>query len=188
MITDHKPLLGLFNPKKPIPEMASGRIQRWSLMLQAYSFELYHRSGKSLGTADALSRLPLPSMPESVPVCAEWVHLVEVLDSTPVTSQEISKWTSKDPVLSKVLVYLDYGWPTTINDKDLKPFLQRKDELSTQYGCVLWGSRVVVPVRCREALFEEIHRKHLGSTKMKQLARSYFWWPGLDKAIENLSS
>ena len=188
LITDHKPLLGLFNPKKPIPEMASGRIQRWSLMLQAYSFDLYHRSGKSLGAADALSRLPLPSMPESVPVCAEWVHLVDVLDSAPVTSQEISKWTSKDPVLSQVLVYLDYGWPTTTDDEDLKPFMQRKDELSTQHGCVLWGSRVVVPVRCREALLEELHREHLGSTKMKQLARSYFWWPGLDKAIENLSS
>ena len=71
LITDHKPLLGLFNPNKPIPEMASGRIQRWSLMLQAYSFELFHRSGKSLGTADALSRLPLASAPDSVPVCAE---------------------------------------------------------------------------------------------------------------------
>ena len=28
LITDHKPLLRLFHPDKPIPEMASGRIQR----------------------------------------------------------------------------------------------------------------------------------------------------------------
>ena len=121
LITDHKPLLGLFSPKKPIPEIASGCIQHWALMLQAYSFELYHRSGKSLGTADTLSRLPLDSMPECVPVCVEWVHLVDLLDSTPVTSKDIRKWTATDPLLSKVLLYLDYGWLTSV-DGDLKPF------------------------------------------------------------------
>ena len=111
--------------------MASGNIQRWALMSQAYSFELYHRSGKSLGTADTLSRLPLDSMPDCVPVCAEWVHPVDMLDSTPVTSRDIHKWTAIDPLLSKVLLYLDYGWPTSA-DGDLKPFSQRKDELTIE--------------------------------------------------------
>ena len=73
LITDHKPLLGLFSPKKTIPKMVSGRIQRWALMLQAYSFELYHRSCKYLGTADTVSRLPLDSMPDSVVVSVEFV-------------------------------------------------------------------------------------------------------------------
>ena len=128
LITDHKPLLCLFSPKKSIPEMASGRIQCWALMLQAYSFELYHRSGKSLGTADTLSRLPLDSMPDCVPVCAEWVHLVDLLDSTPVTSRDIHMWTGRtatDPLLSKVSLYLDYGWPMSV-DGDLKLFSQKK--------------------------------------------------------------
>ena len=131
LITDHKPLLGLFNPNKPIPEMASGRIQRWSLMLQAYSFELFHRSGKSLGTADALSHLPLASGPDSVPVCAEWVQLVNALDSTPVTANDISKWTARDPLFAKVILFLDCGWLESIED-DLKPFFHRKEELSIQ--------------------------------------------------------
>ena len=187
LITDHKPLLGLFSPKKPIPEMSSGRIQRWSLMLQAYNFELFHRSGVNLGTADALSRLPLDSMSECVPVCAEWVHLVEMLDSTPVTAREISKWTATDPLLSKVVTYLDCGWPMSV-DGDLKPFFHRKDELSIEKGCVLWGSRVIIPKEGRESLLNELHREHMGSTKMKQLSRSYFWWPGLDNDIEKLSA
>ena len=61
VITDHKPLLGIFSPSKNIPPMASGRIQRWSLLLQNYNFTLRHRSGALLRTADALSRLPLPN-------------------------------------------------------------------------------------------------------------------------------
>ena len=59
LVTDHKPLLGLFNANKSIPTMASGRIQRWALILQAYNFDLVHCSGKLLGSADALSRLTL---------------------------------------------------------------------------------------------------------------------------------
>ena len=82
-------------------------------------------------------------MPECVPVCAEWVHLVDLLDSTPVTSRDIWKWTATEPLLSKVLLYLDYGWPTSV-DGNLKPFSQRKDELSIEKGCVLCGSRVII--------------------------------------------
>ena len=35
IITDHRPLLGLFGPDRPIPQLASAGIQRWSLALSA---------------------------------------------------------------------------------------------------------------------------------------------------------
>ena len=79
LVTDHKPLLGMFSAKKPISSSASGRIQRLSLMLQVYSFDLIHRSGVILRTADALSRLPLSSPNESLPMPGEWTNLVNFL-------------------------------------------------------------------------------------------------------------
>ena len=44
LITDHKPLTTLFSEKKAISPQASGRIQRWSLTLSAYEYEIQYRS------------------------------------------------------------------------------------------------------------------------------------------------
>ena len=185
LVTDHKPLLGLFNNDKPISVMSSGRIQRWSLMLQGYTFTLVHKSGKTLGTADALSRLPIPSDIESTPVTAEWVNLVEFMDNTPVNATKIAKSTTKDKLLTKVHDYCMNGWPDKVDD-ELKPYSCRKAELSLQNGCILWGNRVIIPIDCRSKLIDELHSQHVGSTRMKQLARSYLWWPKLDSELEDV--
>ena len=58
LITDHKPLLSLFNEHKAIPSHASARIQRWALTLAAYEYTLVLRKTDAHANADALSRLP----------------------------------------------------------------------------------------------------------------------------------
>ena len=184
--SDHQPLSHLFSEVKGISVLASARIQRWMLTLAAYQYNIKYKSGttKTLNNADALSRLPLPVSMSDVGSLAELVHLISHLSTTPINASNIKHWTSKDPLLSQVLRYIQIGWPDRTLGDDFKPFISRNSKLSSLVGCNLWGSRVVIPPQDREVALQELHKTHPGCGKMKSLARNKIWWPGKDAAIE----
>ena len=183
---DHQPLVGIFNPGKAVPHVVSPRMQRWMLLLGAMEYTIEYRSGQKNQNADALSRLPLPTQKQSGD--GDVVYMMDTLDSAPVTAEEIRKWTDADPVLAQVRGHVWKGWPESIHSLQnpmLQPYYQKKDGLSINDGCVMWGDRVVVPPQGRERVMDELHATHPGITKMKGLARSYVYWPGMEAELEN---
>lgn len=62
----------------------------------------------------------------------------------------------------------------------------RKNELSIQNGCVLWGARVVLPQPGRDSVLRQLHQCHPGVSRMKALARSYVFWPKQYKEVEDV--
>jgi len=183
MITDHKPLLGLLRGDKALPAQASARIKRWSLFLSNYEYQLCFRDTKSHANADALSRLPLPDQSFKSSPPPELVLLSQQLENFPVSADQIRTWTRRDVRLSKVLQYVQYGWPKQV-EPDLAVFSSKRLELSAYDGCLLWGNRVVVPCQGHEAILQELHSGHPGICRMRSLARMYVWWPGIDSVIE----
>ena len=185
LLTDHKPLLAILGSKSGIPSLAAARLQRWAVILSAYSYQLVFKPTQSHGNADGLSRLPLPEIDSTSPV-PSCFNICQI-QALPVTSDAVQTATRRDPLLSKVLYYTKHGWPTRVSDA-FKPFQSRRLELTVEGGCLLWGMRVIVPRSLQEPVLRELHRSHPGVSRMKSLARSFVWWPGLDKAVENMAS
>ena len=184
--SDHRPLMFLFGETNRIPQMASSRIQRWALTLSAYKYNIRYKAGKHLSHADALSRLPHAVTSSNDGIPEDVALVISHLSSTSVSAAHIKEWTMKDPILSCVCRFIESGWPETTLDNKYQPYASRKAELSVLDGCILRGSRVIVPPPGRQLVLDELHETHPGISKMKLLARSYIWWPGMDAQIEKL--
>ena len=71
LLTDNQPLTTLLNECRATSPQASARIKRWSLLLGNYEYTIRFRKTQAHGNADALSWLPLPTVPAEVPMPAE---------------------------------------------------------------------------------------------------------------------
>ena len=84
-----------------------------------------------------LSRLPLPQTPSEIPIPGETLLVIDMLQSVPVSAQQIWKWTDQDPVLSAVRSFVLKGWPSKVTDRltvssafQLRPMFWRQNQLA----------------------------------------------------------
>lgn len=189
LVTDNRPLTHILCPNKSLSTVAASRIQRWAVFLGSFNYSIEHRSAANHENVDGLSRLPAQRAPAERMLEAD-MFTVKQINTLPVTSDAISRETKKDPLLSRVLMNTMNGWtekePNEDNPDDIamKPFFNRRPELSLYNGVIMWGTRVVIPRKFQAQILDEIHAGHTGIVKMKSIARNYVYWPNIDKDIE----
>ena len=110
LVTDHKPLLSILNAKAVIPSVAAVRMQRWSIFLSAYSYNIQYKGTKMHANADSLSCLPVQGE-EDQDTAATRMFKISFIDKLSVTAADIATETCKDRVLSQVYQFVLEGWP-----------------------------------------------------------------------------
>uniref|UniRef100_A0AAV2LVS7 ribonuclease H n=2 Tax=Knipowitschia caucasica TaxID=637954 RepID=A0AAV2LVS7_KNICA len=147
LVTDHQPLVSIFNPHKAIPMTAAARMQRWALFLGGHRYKIEFKSTLNHANADGLSRLPLDTATgtkgdkESVAM-----FTLMQIESLPVTAEMIERETRKDATLSQVYKATQTGWAAS-ERSFLAPYFQRRDELAIDSGCLMWGMRIIIPTK-----------------------------------------
>ena len=192
LVTDHKPLIAMFGPHKGIPSLAVNRLARWALFLSQFEYDIEYRKTKDHTNADALSQLPSGGNVKFDKGDSEQdvdiVCTIKILSRqvTASDSQTLRKETAKDPVLSQVVRFVREDWPIRAADDAIEDFRKLSSSLTTSYGCIVYGARVVIPESLRKKILLLLHEGHFGIERMKQLARTVVYWPNVDSDISKM--
>lgn len=191
LVSDNKPLLAIFNPKKGIPQYSANRLRRWAVILSNYQYKVeYVKSDRN--AADFLSRLPINDK-ENVREESIDIDYIKYFSESPdflVDFKMVQKAILNDKFLKQIRSFVQSGyWPNKLKHTlEFQPYFKIRNEITVENDILLWNNRVIIPEVLRPRLLQQLHSSHLGIVKMKSLARNHFYWPGLNKDVENLAN
>lgn len=141
--------------------MAAARMQRWALLLSAHNYTIEYKRAEHHANADGLSRLPL-HVEHSEKTDAVELFYVEQMEKLPVSATDIRRETVSNSTLSTFIEIVIKGTQAVnlTSNNELSPFISKRTELSVQHGCLMRGMRVVVPLKLRKRVLEELHTVH----------------------------
>ncbi|XGW17401.1 hypothetical protein V3C99_002198 [Haemonchus contortus] len=192
LLTDHKPLLAIFGSKKGVPAYSANRLQRWRLTLLAYNFDIEYRNTNNFGQAEALSRLiATQSPPEEDVIIAKIARDInaifhENVNRLPVTAKDVARATAEDDTLRQVLDHIAHNNRPKKPSSTIASYAHLRNDLSNKQGCLLFGSRIIIPRSLQPQTLKMLHEGHPGINRMKSLARSYVFWTRINEDLEKL--
>ncbi|XP_055903972.1 uncharacterized protein K02A2.6-like [Eupeodes corollae] len=152
---------------------------RYASFLQGFNYKIQHKKAEEHLHVDCLSRnLSTDSFQKFKFLLDDEIkdlqdQIINQISTVSLTATSIAKETEKDSKLSKL-------------KQDLLKGQIENPDYSLQDGVIFKGNRVVIPNTLQDEVLKELLRTHIGIVKMKQLARKYCYWNGIDSSIEKL--
>lgn len=172
VITDHHALCWLSSLKDP-----TGRLGRWALRLQEYSYTIVYKSGRLHQDADCLSRYPVDN--PDLAVSRNPSSVLAITDLLRLGDEQ-----RRDPSLSAIMNRLNSG----SHDPSLRLFKLRNGVLY-RYNIRPEGPELlpVLPERLRSDVLQQLHdvptAGHLGVSRTYDRVRRRYFWPGLYRSV-----
>nr|XP_022908340.1 uncharacterized protein K02A2.6-like [Onthophagus taurus] len=180
LITDNQPLARIFHEGKDLPPTSAILLLHCANYISGFNYELKHRRSQLHANADYLSRAPILTNDRNKSVDSAKIFQIKQLATLPISHEEIKKETKKDHILRQIYCAVQ-------GDSEFQLPYGKITDFSVQDGCLLTGIRVTIPKSLRRNILDELHSTHVGTSRMKALARSHMWWPRIDKDIEELA-
>ena len=182
VVTDHKPLVTLYNGAK---ENMPPRVKHHKIMSQGYNFKVIYEKGCD-NPGDYLSRHPLRESVGKDEADEQWDLEVDTLISwmvpDAVTRNKIRESTRKCPQMQELMKAIEKGYVDT-KDNRLQPFKKMIEELSVENDIILRDERVVIPEELHSDIIQIAHETHLGRSKTIALIKETMWFPAIDRKV-----
>ena len=163
--TNHQPLVSLIHKKHP-----PGRLLRWALSLQEYSFQIVYRKGSENIIADSLSRLDVQSVQLTPPVL-----------TLPTTLNKMAQAQQEDLKIREIIFQLRSQNPGTLTQQftivdNVLHLIGRNHD-----------PRIYIPLQLRQAYLEYYHAHplsaHLGFIKVWNKLKHLYYWPQMRQSV-----
>ncbi|CAB0042942.1 unnamed protein product [Trichogramma brassicae] len=165
VVTDHSALKSLQTAREP-----AGRLARWALELQNWTFTIEHRKGTHMKVPDFLSRMPTQDDEVAAFENVKDQWYIDRLADVEKSPQKYREWRIDDGLL----------------------YRHRKDELLDPIENGVEGWRLVIPAEHRPRVLHEAHDEpsagHLGQEKTYDRVARQYYWPGIWHDVQNYVS
>lgn len=186
--SDSRVLSRILDENSEIPKHTASRLAHYAITLSGYNYKIRHKPGKENAAADALSRLPMEKQEEFAPTAEDNYSLFNMkIEDLELTKRNLKRATWEDKELVQVVRYLRFGWPDKKNiNPNLHTYYEKRDELSIIDDILIWRDRVIIPETLRKAVMEYLHRSHPGIVQSQSLAKTYVYWPRINRDLEEM--
>ncbi|UYV84472.1 hypothetical protein LAZ67_X002313 [Cordylochernes scorpioides] len=179
--TDQSSLTTLLTTKGN--DRAGLRIARWSARLMNFDYNIEYKKGRDNVLPDYLFRSSLSSH-EDYDGEVELIASINQ-DMLAISEEEFLRECLLCPEIIALKEQLMKPWSNNESSQLNKYFRLIKD-LSVQEDLILIEKgKFLVPVSLRDKLLSFAHKAHQGMVRTKQRLRESYWWPGMDKDVED---
>ena len=175
LVTDHKALQYIMEPKASLSKATSSMLQRWAIFLAGYDYDIQYRPGKQIPHADYLSRHCHHEPPETDESLALFINPLPIGRNHLIQETRLA--------YGPVMASLRNGWSLSARRRFPDLYAKRSDMTLQADGVILVHDRPLLPPSCRNSMLCHLHVGHLGRDKMKSLARLLCWWPSMDADV-----
>ena len=102
--------------------------------------------------------------------------------------QYLRQITEQDHEYQQLLHYIRNGFPDHRSQlpDGCKRYWNILSQLALDEDLIVYGCRLLIPVKMRSKVLTQLHESHQGSVRTKQRARLVVYWPGMDNDIDEV--